>query len=385
MIGEAPIVATTEAIHLGAEPLEFRNRLFEYLVQEKGFTAIAIESGIVESRTVYEYVRGGPGKLSQVVADGVSWTFDRLPQNESLIRWMTRYNADPAHVRKINFYGFDVPGSPGNVQARRGLQTALSEALRYLERVDAAASAQFRGRLDPVWQKLRFDPSGAGETPGYESLAPQARDALTATVADLIDMFERNEAAYTAASSSENYEWSYRSAIAARQVDNWLRHIPLNDDTRDRAQADNLEWIIRREGPAGKVLVFAARYHLSAAPVLTNWATGGEPRQAQQVAGTYLRRRYGARYVNIGNLISSAQLKCGEDTLDLSAESSQSWAGIFRQVGSPAFLLDLRAAPAPVKRFLDQMRPLGQDQRLTLGSAFDVLFYLDTASSACTQ
>jgi erythromycin esterase len=47
MVGSATVVALAEAVHGGAEPLDFRNRVFQYLVEEKGFTAIAIESGSV--------------------------------------------------------------------------------------------------------------------------------------------------------------------------------------------------------------------------------------------------------------------------------------------------------------------------------------------------
>src|SRR5688572_7394080 len=62
MIGNATVVALSEGVHGGKEPLEFRNRLFQYLVQEKGFTAIAIEaSGIVEGRCLHDYVRSGAG------------------------------------------------------------------------------------------------------------------------------------------------------------------------------------------------------------------------------------------------------------------------------------------------------------------------------------
>jgi len=37
IIGNATVVALSEAPHLAAEPLEFRNRVLQYLVQEKGF------------------------------------------------------------------------------------------------------------------------------------------------------------------------------------------------------------------------------------------------------------------------------------------------------------------------------------------------------------
>src|SRR5687767_7224396 len=68
MIRDATVVALSEGVHGGAEPLEFRNRVLQYLVREKGFTAIAIESGIVEGRMVHDYVRGGPGDLASALS-----------------------------------------------------------------------------------------------------------------------------------------------------------------------------------------------------------------------------------------------------------------------------------------------------------------------------
>ena len=63
MIGDKPLVALSEGIHFAAEPLEFRNRVLQYPVERKGFTAIAIESGVVEGRVVYDYVHGALQRL----------------------------------------------------------------------------------------------------------------------------------------------------------------------------------------------------------------------------------------------------------------------------------------------------------------------------------
>ena len=71
MIGEARIVALTEGVHLASEPLAFRNQVIQYLVRQKGFNVIAIESGIVESRGVYDYVAGGTGTLETVLQSGI--------------------------------------------------------------------------------------------------------------------------------------------------------------------------------------------------------------------------------------------------------------------------------------------------------------------------
>jgi erythromycin esterase len=61
MIGDAKIVGLSEGIHAGAEPLIFRNRVFKHLVERLGFNAIALESGIVESRLLNDYVTRGKG------------------------------------------------------------------------------------------------------------------------------------------------------------------------------------------------------------------------------------------------------------------------------------------------------------------------------------
>jgi erythromycin esterase len=172
MIGDATIVGLSEGVHGGAEPLAFRNRLFRYLVEELGFDAIAIESGIIESRLIHDYVAEGQGDFEAVVQQGLSWTFDTYPQNRELIRWMKDYNSKlPSSGRKLQFFGFDVAGSPGNPSAIRGPETALDESLRYLGEVDPHEVASIRSRAGA------FLTNGMS---GYQQLDAPRRDVLTA-------------------------------------------------------------------------------------------------------------------------------------------------------------------------------------------------------------
>lgn len=405
MIDGARLVGFGEGVHAGSEPLEFRNRILRYLVEQKHFTAIAVESGLVEGRVVYGYVRGGPGTLKTVVRDGLSWTFDAFPQNGVLIQWLRLYNEDPRHQRKINFYGFDICGSPGNPNPQRGPQTALLEVLQYLARVDPPAANALQARLKNRLADLRFD---FGKTTGYESLDQADRDDITAVISDLISLLERKEAEFVGASSQADYSWAYRTAIVARQTDEFLRQIPLGwhaaadserpdyrgesmrflavaQDVRDRAQADNIEWIAQQEGPQGRILVFAHRYHLSAAPVITSW-TGprGHERVLQQPAGTYLKRRFGREYLVFGNLIGKGRVACsGYSQLLDPRDSFDALAG---QVGTPQFLLDLHQAPARVASWLDEEHTLGQaddEFEVALGRAFDGIVYFDRITPAC--
>ena len=402
LIGDARVVGLTEALHLAREPLEFRNRVFEHLVKERGFTAIAIESGIVESRVAHDYVLGYRSDVAQVMANGFSWGFGHLPQNEALLKWMRGYNETAGRGRKIRFYGFDVPGSPGSSRASRGMDTALREAILYLERVDEAAAAGFTHRLKPYKGRLRIDLAGKVSAAGYDALKSSERDALTAIVADLITLLERREAEYVARSTPADHEWAYRAAVGARQVDSWLRQTPLRpaDDTkpidlaflsiatdvRDRAQADNVDWILTREGVQGRVLVFAHRYHLSASPVEARWwpAVSSEPRR--QVMGTYLRRKLAHSFVVIGNLIGGGAAGCGGAPESLAKPPAGSIEALLQEAGASGLLLDLRRAPPWVASSFRQPQRIGtQRDALTLvpGEAFDILFYLEKVSPAC--
>jgi hypothetical protein len=38
---------------------------------------------------------------------------------------------------------------------------------------------------------------------------------------------------------------------------------------RELAQADNIDWVVKREGPRGKVLIFAHTLHLTATSDVT--------------------------------------------------------------------------------------------------------------------
>jgi len=369
--------------------------------------AIAIESGVVESRTVHDYVRGGAGELESVLAQGIGWTMDQLPQNRDLVQWMRGYNESPRRARKINFYGFDVTGSPGNTAATRGLDTALAEALQYLDQVDSASGAHLHARLDPFLPHVHLDFCRAADRAGYDQLRPSQRDHLTAAINDLVTLFEREEARLKEATDSRRYEWAYHAAIGARQVDSWLRQVPptwkpttpplqhpseqtkflsVATDVRDRIQADNIEWILKTEGPGAKVLLFAHRYHLSAAALRTNlfWPlTAGFSKQ--HGAGTYLRKRFGKQLLTIGNLIGSGNVACADFRQTLAEAPPHSIDGLLGQLGMPSLLLDLRESPTQLRSWLHREHQVGHADSalmLDLATAFDVLFYLRRVSPA---
>ena len=394
MLGDATVVAIGESGHGVAEPLLFRNSVFRYLVEAHGFTAIAIESGMVEGRVVHDYVRDGRGEIGEVLAQGIARDFRDFPQNEALVRWMREYNANPSNTRKIDFYGFDMSGWPPSFPEDTKL--ALGTALDYLETVDGTSAASFRERVDSFIPSIYVDWTGGG----YSSLSQADRDVLTGIITDLVSLIASNEARFTAASSAADYEWGYRAAIGARQTDSWLRRIPVGfvrtrsprgaaeyaafrdgqDDLRDRFQADNLEWLMKQQGPSGKTLVFASNFHMDANAARPN----GDLRDA---AGTHLRRALGDRLLTIGNLNDGGEVGCGDFYYSEESTTPGSIDALVGPLDDRSFLLDLRTAPAPVKSWIEGRNPtitVAGDFSFRPG-AFDVLFYLHKVTPACPR
>ena len=396
-LGDATIVMLGEGLHGGAEPLAFRNRLFAYLVEERDFDAIAIESGLVESRLVHDYVLDGSGNLDDAIELGLHSAFRNYPQNRELVQWLRRYNSDSAHEKKVAFFGFDIPGSPGNSTAPRGIDTGLDEALRYLQRVGPEYEIAFRQRLRTVWPSLHFDPSGT-ERSQYVDLTQAQRDLLTSIVADVIGLFEREQASFVRRSSTIDYQWAYRAALGARQVDTFLRGIPLDWEAgsdlglwygeiqqyRDRAMVDNMEWILSQLGPAPKVLVFGENGHVGKASRQSTYPIDYE----YTPFAAYLTQRYGDRIIVIGHVFQGGTFAgCGGAPVQSLAPAPESTvSGVFAQPGLPLFVLDLRTAPDPVAQWLRRPGDLWngfEGGSTVVANAFDLIFFSSTVTPAC--
>lgn len=378
LIGSARVVALGEPTHGAHEPLAFRNRLLRYLVEECGFTAVALETGLPESRRLADLAAGGVGAPSlaaapAIVSRGMTWGFGNFAENVELVRWINEYNAQPAHRRKVRIYGIDL--SLGGPTGSTPTSASIDEALAYLSRVDPDAARGARETFAPYRERLPGD--------GSTSFTAAELDGLTRAVDDLIARLERGRRAYVAASSETDHAWALRNAVVARQGLRLLRvqsppmpggGIPAGAwreiSARDSAMAENVRWVLEREGPDGRVLVFAHDIHVKNAPTV-----GGVWRVLQRpptVMGQHLRAALGAQLVVIGATDGSPPAANADPT---GIDAPLAHVGIAR------FLVDLRAArdDPSVRAWLAKERRLrtNGDTFVTLSpaTAFDVLFY----------
>ena len=388
IIGDARLVSLGEGLHGAREPLDFRNALFVWLVERLQFRAMGLESGRSAGLAVDAYVQGGPGQAVEVVAEGITSGLHAFPQQAELVRWMREFNASAPAARRLSFHGIDTSALAGQPGA------ALDVALTYLNRCDPSAARRFREKLQPAWPLLAVDRM-APEPGAYTTLSEAQRDAVTATVADLIALVEIHEAGYTACTSTADHQRGLDAALAARQADLYLRQFPPGWSAAqgvaaiwpsvalsDRVKADNVERALQRLGSGGRMMLFAHLGHASTLPVSIQ--LGNESIALPAMMGSWLERRFGSELLTIGHLIGDNRCESA-----VGKATPESLEGRLATLGHAAFLLDLRRAPAPVLAELQRSaHPLHGQMPvhvLSPGLGIDVIFFTAQARPARSE
>jgi erythromycin esterase len=400
IVGNAKVVALGESIHMAHEFIQMRHRIIEYLIEELGFTAVAQETGFSEAEMVHKYVLGQIEEPRQwtedpekIDAEGYTWGFGKEKEQLALVRWMRNYNQKPEVVRKINFYGFDV------AHGYSSPLTSLQSAWKYLDKVDSAYKNSERKKILES-QVGKFLGSGGGlrfvSTKKYHELPENIQNAYKAEIARLIAHFEINQVDYIKRSSKEEYEWAYRHAVAARQLNQSTEYLidvlksgnwEKAQRSRDYCQADNICWILDREGPEGRVVVTAHNSHIQRHTVYNpNWSPHPYP-----PLGLFLQSRLGGDYVVIGFTFERAVdiFKAYETNgrFDLSQTDESSIGSALSSVALPMFIINLRAAPnkGPVHDWLNRERPMIAETDyipVNISKAWDALVYIQAISYA---
>jgi erythromycin esterase len=386
LVGRAQVAALGEPGHGAHQPLALRNRLFGYLIEHCGFTAIALETSFSESRAVHDFVLGGGGNAADVARRSLTWGFGEYAENAALIQWMRDYNRRAAPRRKIRFYGIDLSGADKDAGFPHA-GVAIQNVVRYLDGAAPRYSSGLRARLGPLLDRI-----SAG---GYAQLAATHDPSLDAALETIHSFMTSHAAALRRASTKGAYDWAAREIIVARQLRDMLS---LNIEAanggdvmhpdaykqvnvRDAAMADNLLWVRRQEGSGGRVLVFAHDAHVMNAPTRGGiWAVFSEP---PRMMGQHLRAALGESLIIIGT--SAARSDAG---LPTGIPIPNCLEDALAELGSPFALLDLRGAARDpgAAAWLNRTRPLRanftSELDINVHQAFDALVFIEELTPA---
>ncbi len=297
-----------EALHGGEEILMLRNRLFQRLAEEHGYSAIALEGCSMPGVSVLDDYVAGRDSISYEAAanSGFGQGFRELAANRELVEWMRRYNADlprrgDSHRVQIRFYGFDIPTAGYCIASP---SRALHVVLDYISSSDTASSDKGEDRRRRIEELLGPDsdwenPAAYADPTKWVGLSPHAA-ALRIETEDLISELRTRRPELVARSDEERYLEAMQHAFLARQLLNYHAALARKSDAavllgiRDALMADNLAYIVNRERPRGKVFAFAHNSHLQRGKAILPWYSFWP-------AGSHLREIFGKRYAVIGS------------------------------------------------------------------------------------
>ncbi len=183
LIGSRRIVLIGEASHGTHEFYRERARITRRLIDELGFTAVAVEADWPDAYRVNRYVMG---LSNDTDADRALGDFERFPswmwRNRDVVdfvEWLRVRNAAHRHpATKARFYGLDL----------YSLRSSMEAVVHYLEQVDPAEAARARERYSC------FDHvAGEGQAYGYSLAFEGAIPCENEVVAQLVELRRRAE------------------------------------------------------------------------------------------------------------------------------------------------------------------------------------------------
>ncbi len=341
LIGNARFVLIGEASHGTHEFYEQRAEITKRLIQEKGFTAVAVEADWPDAYRVNRYVQGVDDDPTPAEA---LLNFQRFPlwmwRNTDVLNfvgWLREYNDRlPKKAIKTGFYGLDLYSMYASIEA----------VLGYLNQVDPEAAQRARDRYSCL-EHFGEDAQQYGYATSFgiaKSCEEQVINQLqelqrrTAEYVQKDGRVQADELFYAEQNARlvKNAEHYYRSMFQGR-VSSW--------NIRDRHMAETLDQLVEhldQQHPQAKVVVWEHNSHLGDARA-TDMGSMGEVNVGQLV-----KERYGDQAVNIGfttytgtvtavsNWGETAQLKQVRSALPGSYEA------LFHETEIPQFYLNLR-------------------------------------------
>jgi erythromycin esterase len=250
-VGSSSYVLLGEASHGTHEYYTWRTRISRRLIEEKGFSFIAVEGDWPDCYRINRYVKGYPDAGSSAVE--VLQQFKRWPtwmwanwEVAALLEWMREYNKNKSVDKKIGFYGLDV----------YSLWESMDVMVKYLRREDPKA-AQI------AIEAIRcFEPYKEGED--YSRAMLNLSADCTDEVVKLLQTVEKRSGGYNhdreASLNAEmnakviaNAEQYYRSMVSFRD-ESW--------NIRDSHMVETLESIMKFHGRKSKGIVWEHNTHI---------------------------------------------------------------------------------------------------------------------------
>jgi erythromycin esterase-like protein/adenine/guanine phosphoribosyltransferase-like PRPP-binding protein len=293
LIGESRFVLLGEASHGTHEFYRERGRITQRLIEEKGFTAVAVEADWPDAYRVNRYVRGASDDVDAAEALRDFRRFPRWMWRNTVVvdfvEWLRTHNdtVSPA-ARKAGFYGLDL----------YSLHASMKAVIQYLERVDPEAARRARARYG-CFDHFGPDP----QIYGFIAATDRSKSCRDEVVSQLVELRRRvtEYARRDDRIAEDELFYAEQNARLVKNAEEYYRSMFFEDvsswNLRDSHMVETLDALVAhldRQGGRAKVVVWAHNSHLGDARA-TEMGQRGELNVGQLV-----RQKYGREAVLIG-------------------------------------------------------------------------------------
>ena len=342
-IGDAQVVLLGEATHGTHEFYRERAFITRRLIEEKGFSAIAVEGDWPDAYRINRYVRGRGDDTEAVDA---LRSFERFPawmwRNAEVldfVGWLRTHNDAQPQRRQVGFYGLDL----------YSLHASMRAVLHYLDKVDPEAARRARARY------ACFDPfGGALQEYGYAATLGVRPSCEREVVAQLLDLHQRRAQLTTRDGrvAPDDFFFAEQNARLVRNAEAYYRSMFRGHaeswNLRDAHMMETLTalhaFIAQTREPV-RLVVWAHNSHVGDAR-----ATEMHDRGEWNV-GQLVRERYGAAAVLVGLTTHTGTVTAASnwddpaERKDVRPSLAGSCEREFHETGIPRFLAPIRTSP----------------------------------------
>ena len=297
LIGDARIVLIGESSHGTHEFYDARAAITKWLIDEKGFCAVAAEADWPDAYRVNRYVSGlGEDETADAALSG----FERFPAwmwRNTVVRdfvdWLRIRNRrqESNGQRQAGFYGLDL----------YSLHRSMQEVITYLDKIDPKAAARARERY------ACFDHASAddGQAYGFSAAFGAGPSCENQAIEQLVDI-QRSALAYARRDgllAEDELFYSQQNAQTVRDAEVYYRAMFSGRVTswnlRDKHMAQTLDALLKHldrhhDVPPARIVVWAHNSHVGDARATEVSADG------QLTLGQLARQQYGDQSRLIG-------------------------------------------------------------------------------------
>jgi erythromycin esterase-like protein len=347
-IGDRQVVLLGEATHGTHEFYRERARITRRLIEERNFTAVAVEADWADAYRVNRYVSGASSDANAIAA---LEDFIRFPlwmwRNREMVEfveWMHLHNSALDQRDRVRFYGLDL----------YGMHASMDAVIAYLENVDPAAAVRARERYS-CFDATSRDGQAYGATTRF-GMAPPCENEVIAQLLEL----RHSAGKYLARNGwvgRDELFFAEQNAVVVRSAEQYYREMFIEGSSswnlRDLHMADTLEALrshLTSDWGEGRVVVWEHNSHVGDARA-TSMGSRGELN-----VGQVLRQRIGAENVFLvgfttyeGTVSAASDWGKPVERKRVRPAIPGSCEDLFHEVGRSRFFLQTRLNDSVVK------------------------------------